>query len=101
MVMVMSLGIAFTVTPWLAHRLSKPQTGAVAHASHADSRLHRGFNRLLLPFLADKKAARNRRWLWLGKWPRRFPVAPAKRRPADATGCPTRRAGPGRGRWGR
>ncbi|NML84239.1 MAG: efflux RND transporter permease subunit [Polaromonas sp.] len=64
--MVISLVIAFTVTPWLAHRLSKPQTGEAAHAPHADSKLHRGFNKLLLPFLADKKAVRNRRWLWLG-----------------------------------
>ena len=64
--MVISLVIAFTVTPWLAHRLSKSQGGDAAHASHADSKLHRWFSKLLLPFLSDKKAARNRRWLWLG-----------------------------------
>jgi len=64
--MVISLVIAFTVTPWLADRLSKPQTGGAAHTAHADSKLHRGFNKLLLPFLADEKAVRNRRFLWVG-----------------------------------
>ncbi|MEO7952551.1 MAG: efflux RND transporter permease subunit, partial [Polaromonas sp.] len=64
--MVISLVIAFTVTPWLAHRLSKSHTVDGAHVAHADSKLHRGFNKLLLPFLAGEKAARNRRWLWLG-----------------------------------
>jgi len=64
--MVISLVIAFTVTPWLAHRLSKAHVGDAAHAAHTDSRLHRWFSRLLLPFLADKKAVRNRRLLWVG-----------------------------------
>ncbi|MHB1201294.1 MAG: efflux RND transporter permease subunit, partial [Polaromonas sp.] len=65
--MLISLLIAFTVTPWLAHRLSKAHGGAAAHAAnHADSKLHRGFSKLLLPFLADKKAIRNRRLLWAG-----------------------------------
>lgn len=64
--MVISLVIAFTVTPWLADRLSKSHTGGAAHTAHEDSKLHRGFNKLLLPFLADKKAVRNRRFLWIG-----------------------------------
>ncbi|WP_296911443.1 efflux RND transporter permease subunit [Polaromonas sp.] len=64
--MVISLLIAFTVTPWLAHRLSKSHSGDAVPSAHVDSRLHRGFNKLLLPFLSDKKALRNRRWLWLG-----------------------------------
>ncbi|MHB1248470.1 MAG: efflux RND transporter permease subunit [Polaromonas sp.] len=65
--MLISLVIAFTVTPWLAHRLSKAHGGAAAQAAnHADSKLHRGFSKLLLPFLADKKAIRNRRLLWAG-----------------------------------
>jgi multidrug efflux pump subunit AcrB len=63
--MVISLLIAFTVTPWLAHRLSKPQADA-GHPEAADSRLQRLFSKLLLPFLATPKAGRNRRWLWLG-----------------------------------
>jgi multidrug efflux pump subunit AcrB len=65
--MVISLLIAFTVTPWLAHRLSKTQGGDAADAAHhSGSKLHRGFSKLLLPFLADKKAVRNRRLLWAG-----------------------------------
>ncbi|MBK5207563.1 MAG: efflux RND transporter permease subunit, partial [Polaromonas sp.] len=64
--MVISLVIAFTVTPWLAHRLSRAHGGGATHAAHADSKLHRWFSKLLLPFLADKKAIRNRRLLWAG-----------------------------------
>ncbi|OGA97708.1 MAG: hypothetical protein A3E79_19130 [Burkholderiales bacterium RIFCSPHIGHO2_12_FULL_61_11] len=64
--MVISLVIAFTVTPWLAHRLSRAHGGGAAHAAHADSKLHRWFSKLLPPFLADKKAVRNRRLLWAG-----------------------------------
>ena len=67
--MVISLAIAFTVTPWLAHRLSKSQdghAGEAVHAAHTDSTLHRRFNKVLLPFLNAEKAVRNRRWLWLG-----------------------------------
>ena len=63
--MVISLLIAFTVTPWLAHRLSTAHTGAVGHAAHQQSTLHRWFGKLLLPFLADKNALRNRRLLWV------------------------------------
>ncbi|NDP48382.1 MAG: efflux RND transporter permease subunit [Sulfuriferula multivorans] len=63
--MLISLVIAFTVTPWLAQRFCK-STGDAAHVTHADSKLHRWFNKLLWPFLADKKATRNRRWLWAG-----------------------------------
>jgi len=64
--MVISLAIAFTVTPWLAHRLSKAHAGGATHVAHEDSRLHRWFGKLLLPFLAHKKAVRNRRLLWVG-----------------------------------
>ncbi|MDP3843726.1 MAG: efflux RND transporter permease subunit [Oxalobacteraceae bacterium] len=64
--MVISLVIAFTVTPWLAHRLSGKHVAAAAHGSAADSKLQRGFSALLLPFLASKKATRNRRLLWAG-----------------------------------
>ncbi|WP_025917561.1 efflux RND transporter permease subunit [Herminiimonas sp. CN] len=64
--MVISLAIAFTVTPWLAHRLSGKHVAAAAHGSAADSKLQRWFGALLLPFLAAKKAGRNRRLLWVG-----------------------------------
>ncbi|MGV8899823.1 MAG: efflux RND transporter permease subunit [Burkholderiaceae bacterium] len=63
--MLISLAIAFTVTPWLANRLSHQQATA-AHSSNTDSRLQRWFSTLLLPFLASKKAPRNRRLLWAG-----------------------------------
>lgn len=64
--MVISLVIAFTVTPWLAHRLSKAHGADAGHLAHADSKLHLWFNKLLLPFLSDAKARRNRRFLWVG-----------------------------------
>ncbi|MFZ2388162.1 MAG: efflux RND transporter permease subunit, partial [Polaromonas sp.] len=64
--MVISLVIAFTVTPWLAHRLSKAHGADAGHLAHADSKLHHWFNKLLLPFLSDAKARRNRRFLWVG-----------------------------------
>ncbi len=63
--MLISLAIAFTVTPWLANRISHQQA-AVAHTSNTDSKLQRWFSALLLPFLASKKAPRNRRLLWAG-----------------------------------
>ena len=63
--MVISLVIAFTVTPWLALRLSKSHAGHVTHTTHADGKLHRAFNKVLLPFLAHKKAPRNRKLLWI------------------------------------
>jgi multidrug efflux pump subunit AcrB len=66
--MVISLVIAFTVTPWLAHRFARNDSAHGGHgaADAADARLHGWFSTLLLPFLAAPKAGRNRRWLWLG-----------------------------------
>ncbi|HJW57537.1 MAG TPA: efflux RND transporter permease subunit [Burkholderiaceae bacterium] len=70
--MVISLVIAFTVTPWLAHRLSRHRTATVhgdtpsAHETGMDAKLHRLFGKLLLPFLASRRAAHNRLLLWLG-----------------------------------
>ena len=64
--MLISLVIAFTVTPWLAHRLSKAHVGGASHVAHEDSKLHRGFGKLLRPFLSGEKSSRNRRRLWIG-----------------------------------
>ncbi|MEO6352642.1 MAG: efflux RND transporter permease subunit, partial [Burkholderiaceae bacterium] len=64
--MVISLAIAFTVTPWLAHRLSRQHVASGGAHSSTDSKLQRWFSALLLPFLAAKKATRNRRLLWAG-----------------------------------
>ncbi|MDE2208191.1 MAG: efflux RND transporter permease subunit [Betaproteobacteria bacterium] len=63
--MVISLAIAFVVTPWLALKLAPP---AHAHRgpSRLDARLSSSFTRLLTPFLEPNKGKRNRRFLWIG-----------------------------------
>ncbi len=60
--MLISLAIAFTVTPWLALKL----LGRSTHTgpSRVDAALERMFRRLLAPFLLAAQAARNRRWLF-------------------------------------
>ncbi|MDX1375725.1 MAG: efflux RND transporter permease subunit, partial [Burkholderiales bacterium] len=57
--MLISLAIAFVVTPWLALRLLKP----AAHAAPAAAGLERFFARALGPFVTAARAARNRRLL--------------------------------------
>ena len=57
--MLISLAVAFTVTPWLALRLLKSKP----HAEGGGARLERLFDRLLGPFIAAARAARNRRLL--------------------------------------
>jgi multidrug efflux pump subunit AcrB len=64
--MVISLAIAFTVTPWLALRLAGRGAAGVHGASRLDAGLARGFTRLLSPFLDAQSGQRNRRWLLLG-----------------------------------
>ncbi len=65
--MALSLGIAFTVTPWLALKLMKPHDalGEHPHGQHAPSAVSRimarGFSRLLEPFLDSARA----RWFLL------------------------------------
>ncbi len=60
--MAISLAIAFTVTPWLALKLTRVNS----HASHGPSRLTAGlqslFTRVLTPFLQSAR----KRWLLLG-----------------------------------
>jgi multidrug efflux pump subunit AcrB len=65
--MLLSLAIAFVVTPWLARLWLK----AVPH--HDDgkphglsSRLAPWFKRVFAPLLSEQRGARNRRWLCLG-----------------------------------
>ncbi len=64
--MVISLAIAFVITPWLALKLT-PQH---AHAGHAESRLDRRlastFARLLTPFVDARRGGRRRKWLGVG-----------------------------------
>jgi len=73
--MLISLAVAFIVTPWLAYRLFRPHAprpqgepapAQVAPESKIDGFLQRLFTRLMTPFLGDPKAARKRRWLFLG-----------------------------------
>ena len=64
--MLISLAIAFTVTPWLALKLAARGTTELHGPSRLDAGLARGFTRLLSPFLDPQSGRRNRRWLWLG-----------------------------------
>jgi len=63
--MLISLAIAFVVTPWLALRLLKPGTGHHAPSDAAGGRLERFFRGVLGPFVTAARAARNRRLLAL------------------------------------
>ncbi|PUE11874.1 multidrug transporter AcrB [Limnohabitans sp. T6-5] len=61
--MALSLGIAFTVTPWLALKLMKPHSVAHAQAAHGGlaSKLPAAFAKVLTPFLASSR----KRWFLL------------------------------------
>jgi multidrug efflux pump subunit AcrB len=63
--MVISLAIAFVVTPWLALKLA-PKAAGSHGPSRLDTRLTSGFRRVLAPFLDLRKGKRNRRFLWIG-----------------------------------
>ncbi len=61
--MLISLAVAFSVTPWLALKL----LGGKAHAAaehDGDTRLYRLFNRLFGPLLGRERGRRNRWLLW-------------------------------------
>ncbi|MDE2370916.1 MAG: efflux RND transporter permease subunit [Burkholderiales bacterium] len=71
--MVLSLAIAFAVTPWLARIWLKsiPVVGGAETAAHAQphglaARLGPVFQRLFRPLLDDARGGRNRGWLWTG-----------------------------------
>jgi multidrug efflux pump subunit AcrB len=64
--MLLSLAIAFVVTPWLALRLARRDPVAAHGPSALDARLASGFTRLLAPLLDPRTGGRNRRWLWIG-----------------------------------
>ncbi len=72
--MILSLAVAFVVTPWLARIWMKalPAAGDAAHAKpHAkphglSARLAPLFERIFTPLLDDRRGARNRGLLWLG-----------------------------------
>ncbi|MGY6519897.1 MAG: efflux RND transporter permease subunit [Lysobacteraceae bacterium] len=71
--MLLSLVIALTVTPWLAHRLLSrrfgahgPGTGGGHSESALVARLRGGFDRLLRPFLDPRRGGRRRLALYAG-----------------------------------
>ncbi len=74
--MLISLAVAFVVTPWLAFRLLRHQASGPdeadesgsteAQTSKVDRFLQRLFERVMAPFMGRPKAARNRRRLFLG-----------------------------------
>lgn len=66
--MVLSMAIAFVITPWLASRWMKPHTATHGHeSSRAESgltaRVRPLFNRLFTPLLSDSDGRRHRRIL--------------------------------------
>ncbi len=73
--MLISLAVAFVVTPWLAFHLLRRHQPALGNAegaapargtSRLDRFLQRVFQRVMAPFLGTPKAARNRHRLFLG-----------------------------------
>ncbi|MBS0325145.1 MAG: efflux RND transporter permease subunit [Proteobacteria bacterium] len=62
--MVISLAIAFAVTPWLAARLA-PAVHAAQRPSRLDARLAALFARVLTPLLDPQRGRRRRRVLWI------------------------------------
>jgi len=63
--MVISLAIAFIVTPWLAMHVV-PGAAATHGVSRLDAIVARGFRRALAPFIDAQGSERARRWLWAG-----------------------------------
>ncbi|MGA9421439.1 MAG: efflux RND transporter permease subunit [Rhodanobacteraceae bacterium] len=73
--MLISLAVAFIVSPWLAYRLLRRHlhqpVGEVSHErvleeSRIDGFLRRLFTRVMTPFLSSRKAAKKRRLLFFG-----------------------------------
>ena len=72
--MILSLAVAFVVTPWLARIWMKaiPAADAATGAGHGakphglSARLATFFERIFDPLLDDRRGARNRGWLWAG-----------------------------------
>jgi multidrug efflux pump subunit AcrB len=67
--MLLSLAIAFVITPWLALRLLHKQLGGHAAPAPADKlsrKLAAFFTRVMTPFLRGADGKANRRKLWIG-----------------------------------
>jgi multidrug efflux pump subunit AcrB len=63
--MLISLAIALAFTPWLSKKLLRGH-GSHAPQAHAETRLHRFFERLMSPFLRGDGARGHRHKLYLG-----------------------------------
>jgi len=70
--MLLSLGVALIVTPWLSYKLlakhleKHADTSEPAHSTETDTRTARIFQRVMSPFLFGDRAGRNRRNLLVG-----------------------------------
>ena len=67
--MLLSLAIAFVVTPWLARvwmKASTPETATQSHSTGMSTRIAPLFESIFEPLLNDKTGTRNRRLLGLG-----------------------------------
>ena len=64
--MLISLAIALIFTPWLCRKLFSSQPSQGAAESPMESKWHRGFERLMTPFLTGEHARKRRHRLYLG-----------------------------------
>jgi len=64
--MLLSLAIAFVITPWMALRLLPAAHGVESSADRLGQRLAAFFERVMRPFLRGDAGRRQRRWLGLG-----------------------------------
>ncbi|GAB4565300.1 MAG: efflux RND transporter permease subunit [Rhizobacter sp.] len=64
--MLLSLAIAFVVTPWLARLWMKPGSGHAAAPGRLQTKIAQGFERIFRPLLDDTRGQRNRRLLGAG-----------------------------------
>jgi multidrug efflux pump subunit AcrB len=64
--MLISLVVAFSITPWLALKLAPKRTDAGHGPGRLDRALATGFARLLAPFVEPGGGARRRAWLGVG-----------------------------------
>ncbi len=64
--MLISLAVAFIITPWFAFQLARRNAVTAPGPSRLDSKLASGFMRVLAPFLDPQTGKRNRRRLWFG-----------------------------------
>ena len=68
--MLISLVVAFVVTPWLSYKLLNPHQPhnepAAQQEPGQNDKLYHFFNRMMRPFIEGATAARKRLWLFLG-----------------------------------